>query len=141
MLKDFILGALEDIRTLIEVTSRDIDDIKNARHEELFKRNKLKEELVGSFENKKLLIDNEITKLTRKNPNKQVDEILEGEIKDLLSELQSSLLELKTINKNYARMVLGVSEFYNSLLDKLLPKESSGYKGVSPKASFIKLEV
>ncbi|MFW5990554.1 MAG: hypothetical protein ACOCP1_04030, partial [Campylobacterales bacterium] len=113
----------------------------NARHEELFKRNKLKEELVGSFENKKLLIDNEITKLTRKNPNKQVDEILEGEIKDLLSELQSSLLELKTINKNYARMVLGVSEFYNSLLDKLLPKESSGYKGVSPKASFIKLEV
>lgn len=140
MLKDFLKGAIHDIRTLIEITSKDIADIKEAKHNELFKRNRDKDELIASFENKKMLIDSEISKMAKKNPDKKPDEFLDNESREFLQELQTSLLELKKINKKYAKMVLAVSEFYNSLLDRLIPRESSGYQDVNRKASFIKIE-
>lgn len=140
MLQNFLNGAIRDIGTLTEITSKDIADIKQAKHDELFKRNRDKDELIASFENKKMLIDNEISKLAQKNPGKKPDEFLDDKAKELLQILQTSLLELKKVNKKYAKMVLAVSEFYNSLLDRLIPRESSGYQEINRKASFIKIE-
>lgn len=140
MLKTFINGAVKDIKTLSEITYKDIEDIKAAKHDELFKRNKIKEELISSFEKKKQLIDNEMLRLSKEHPDMKPSEFLDDEIKDLLTELQSSLLDLKKVNKRYARMVLAVSEFYNSLLDRLIPKEMNGYEEINKKASFIKVE-
>jgi len=140
MLKTFITGAIEDIKTLSDITYKDIEDIKTAKHDELFKRNRVKEDLISSFDKKKQLIDNEMLKLSKEHPDMKPSEFLDDEMRGLLAELQTSLLDLKKINKKYARMVLAVSEFYNSLLDKLIPKEMSGYEGVNRKASFIKVE-
>jgi len=140
MLINFLNGAIEDINTLTEITTKDIEDIQSAKHDALFKRNKIKEELISSFDKKKQLIDSEISKLAKQHPDLKPAEFLDDETKELLQTMQNALLQLKKTNKKYARMVLAVSEFYNSLLDKLIPREMSGYEGVSPKASFIRVE-
>lgn len=142
MLHHHLKSAVNDIRTLTEITRNDIQDIKEARHEDLFSRVKTKEELVTAFENKKALIDNEISKIAKKNPQKPLEELLPSEIRDQLDDLRESLKDLKSINKHYARMVLAVSEFYNSLLERIIPSEQNGYQGTSTRsASFLKVNV
>lgn len=135
MLIQYITSANSDILKMIEITSSDIEDIKLARHDELFKRNKIKDELIVSFENKKSLINSEISRLIAQNRDKSLDELLSNEIKNGLDEFQKNLALLKDINKRYARMVLAVSEFYNSVIERLIPTEMQGYRKVSSKNS------
>ncbi|NWF67177.1 MAG: hypothetical protein HXX81_06890 [Campylobacterales bacterium] len=134
MLIQYIASANSDILKIIEITSSDIDDIKLAHHDELFKRNKIKDELIVSFENKKSLINSEISKLISQNRDKSLDELLSDDIKNGLDEFQKNLALLKDINKKYARMVLAVSEFYNSVIERLIPTEMQGYKRVNSKS-------
>lgn len=142
MLHHYLQNAVNDIDTLINITQQDISDIKEAKHNDVFGRAKTKDELIGSFENKKALIDNEITKLLQENPNRTLDNLLEEEQKALLDEMKTKLHDLKHLNKHYARMVLAVSEFYNSLLERLIPTESHGYEGTKRSASsFLQVNV
>lgn len=142
MLQHYLQNAVKDLQSLIEITQSDIDDIKQAKHDVLFSRVKTKEELISSFENKKALIDNEIAKLARENSGKSLEELLPEPVRNLLDDMKSSLSELKKLNKHYARMVLAVSEFYNSLLERLVPTESNGYEGKKRAASsFLKVNV
>lgn len=128
MLQHYLLHAVKDIYTLIEITRNDIEDIKQAKHEKLFSRNRTKEDLILSFENKKAIIDHEVMKVAKANPGKNMEELLDQKTSDLLNSLRDSLKELKNINKRYARMVLAVYEFYNSLLERVLPSENNGYE-------------
>ncbi len=139
MLEHYLTGALQDIETLRELTLQDISDIKEAKHESLFSRSKTKEEVVSSFETKKAIIDNEISKLVKVNQGASLDAILDEVSSTLLDRLRESLKNLKELNKRYARMVLAVSEFYNSLLDRLLPSESNGYDQRLRNSSFLQV--
>ena len=56
----YIQGAINDLRTLIDYTKQDIESIKAARHEEIFERNPKKDALVKEFETKKALIPNRL---------------------------------------------------------------------------------
>jgi len=133
MLSHQLQSAIKNLETIINLTQQDIDDIKQARHDALFERMKTKEEFILTFETKKSLIDNEIAKLIENSPSVGLAELLSEEQHLLLEEFKSNLSELKNVNKRLARMVLSVSEFYNSLLSKMLPTEMEGYKSIRSK--------
>lgn len=133
MLSHYLDKALNNLEELTQLTQTDIDDIKLAKHEVIFDRSKIKEELISSFQNKKALIDNEISKLMEAHPDLGLENLLSEDDQGKLTSLKDRLLELKTLNKRYAKLVLTVSEFYNSLLEKMVPTEMNGYEKVAQK--------
>lgn len=140
MLCYYLEGAIKSLQTLIETTAQDIEDIKEAKHEAIFGRIKEKEQLISTFEEKKSEIDSEISKLSKENPDKNLEELLDERQKELLGTMRISLNELKEKNKHYARMVLAVSEFYNSLLERIVPSENSGYSNQKRASSFLQVQ-
>lgn len=143
MLTNNLKDAIREIDNLIELTKSDIEDIKEANHESLFKKAKIKGELINSFETKKSIVDREILKLVNENSDsgKTLEDILDENTKELIEELKVKLEELKDVNRHYARLVLGVSEFYNSLLEKVMPTEMQGYNKVVSSNSYLHLKV
>jgi predicted DNA-binding protein YlxM (UPF0122 family) len=141
MLTSHIKSAIADLDRLLALTKEDIADIKQAKNGALFTRIKAKEDIITSFEQKKSLIDNEILKEHEKNPNLSLNELLPEATVFLLDQFKEKLVELKELNKNYARQVLTVGEFYNSLLEKLIPTEMDGYNKVASSTSSLKVVV
>ena len=133
MLSHYLDKALTDLDQLIHLTQTDIEDIKLAKHELIFDRSKIKEELISSFQNRKAMIDNEISKLMQSSPDVGIDRLLSAEDQSKLESLKKKLFELKSYNKRYAKLVLTVSEFYNSLLERMVPTEMNGYEKVASK--------
>lgn len=127
MLSQYLNGAISDLQTLITYTKLDIDDIKQAKHDEIIARNEVKSKLIQEFETKKTLIDQEIKALQAKSPEKPLEEILDSSLIDSFGDMKTALVDLKQINSDYARMVFAVSEFFTSLLEKIIPTENVGY--------------
>jgi len=140
MLTHHLQNALEDLRDLIQITESDIEDIKKAEHDPQFDRLSLKEEKLKAFETKKAMIDHEISNLVTSNPQKALPDLLTADQHKLLEELKVELSNLHTVNKKYAKLVLVVSNLYNSFLEQIVPTEMQGYKKVASKNSAI-LEV
>ncbi|MBL0687679.1 MAG: hypothetical protein JJV95_05525 [Sulfurospirillum sp.] len=140
MLSHYLKTSIEDIENLIELTNKDILDIKEAKHESIFNRTKIKSDLVKTFENKKLMLDNELIKLVKNSGNKPLEEVLDDAQHKMLEKMKDKLFALKKKNKKYARFVVTVSEFYNSLLDNVFPRDVEGYKKLDHKpASLLKI--
>ncbi len=140
MLSYYLTGAVNDLKQLVKMSEQDIEDIKLARSEPQFERRKIKEDTLKSFENKKAMIDHEISKLMTQNPDVSLDKLLNEEENESLSNLKSSLSALRDVNKKYAKMVLAVSSFYNTLLERIVPTEMNGYtKQTSKDASFLEM--
>ena len=127
MITHYLQTTNEILSNIIEITQQDIQDIKQARHESIFERTQLKEELISSFEYNKSLLDAEITKKVSTNSNISLEDVLTQEQQEMLDVLKNSLIELQKLNKYFATMVIAVSEFYNSLLNKIVPSEQIGY--------------
>ncbi len=142
MLMHNLEKAIEDLERLMELTSMDIEDIKRARHDAMFERIALKERTLESFEKRKARIDGEIAALQKAYPESDLSELLEDETRRRLGELRDTLEKLQSLNRYYARFVITVGEFYNSLYEEMFPIEKDGYTGKSPKvASLIELRV
>lgn len=140
MLSHHLKGAVSDLDELVKMSEQDILDIKNANHEPQFQRRKIKEDMISSFETKKAMIDHEISKLMTNSPNTSLDKLLDENENSYLKSLKTSLAALRDVNKKYARMVLGVSSFYNTLLERLIPTEMHGYqKSTSKNSSFLEI--
>ncbi|MEK6658421.1 MAG: hypothetical protein AABY36_01910 [Campylobacterota bacterium] len=137
MLSYHLQGALSDLRDLVKITESDVEDIKVANHNPQFERLKLKEEKLKSFESKKAMIDYEISSLVSLNPNVELPKLLNDEQHVYLSELKVELSNLREVNRRYARMVLAVSNLYNTFLERLIPTEMQGYNKVASKESTI----
>jgi hypothetical protein len=133
MLSYHLKSALNDLRDLIEITREDMADIKEAKHDPQFDRLSLKDEKIKSFETKKAMIDYEISSLMTTQPEKELPELLNEEQHQMLSELKELLTTLREVNKEYAKLVLSVSNLYNSFLEKLVPTEMQGYNKVASK--------
>lgn len=140
MLSLHLQNALTDLRDLIEITKADIEDIKEAQHDTQFDRLSLKDEKLKSFEAKKAMIDHEISSLMTSNPDVDLPQLLNEEQHKLLEELKVELNNLREVNKHYAKLVLVVSNLYNTFLERLVPTEMQGYNKVASKNSSI-LEV
>ena len=142
MLAFHLQSALKDLEDLIAISQSDIEDIKLARHESQFERIGLKEDKIKSFEHRKAMIDHEISKLMRNNPDSDMTALLDDEQQALLQQLKIKLAELSGINKKYAKMVLSVGTFYNALLERVIPTEMEGYDRITSKnGSFLKVRV
>ncbi len=128
MLTHYLQTANELLSDLIETTQYDIEDIKQAKHESVFSRTKTKDELVKSFENHKSLIDNEISKMVKEAENPSLDTLLNEEQRSLLDAMRANLQTLQSTNKRFASMVIAVSGFYTSLINRLIPTEQVGYE-------------
>lgn len=140
MLTDNLKLAINDLNELLSITETDIEEIKKANHETVFKNAKVKNELIAKFENKKAEIDGELLELVHRN-DKALEDILTDDEKALIDELKSKLEELKSLNRRYAKLVLGVSEFYNSLLEKVVPTEMNGYSKVATSNAYLQVKV
>jgi len=140
MLSHHLQNALTDLRDLIEITQADIDDIKVAQHDPQFDRLALKDEKLKGFEAKKAMIDHEISSLMTSHPDIELPQLLNDEQHKLLDELKVELNNLRIVNKHYAKLVLVVSNLYNTFLERLVPTEMQGYNKVASKNSSI-LEV
>ncbi len=121
-------SAIVDIDALIEFTKLDIKDIKDAKHENLNVRLEEKKQLIASFENKKALLSLELLKLSELNEGKSIDQILNNKEADQMNLFKDRLSSLKSINKEYAKFVVTISEFYNSLIDKMFTLDGEGYE-------------
>lgn len=140
MLTHYLQNAIKDIEDLIEQTHKDIADIKVAKHSEVFERAKIKNDLIQSFGNKKSLLDNELMKMLKESGKKSFEELLDTEQKELLSKMKVKLSELKVCNKQYAKYVVTISQFYNVLLDSIFPRDQEGYTMANHKpASLLKV--
>ncbi|MDH4945272.1 hypothetical protein [Sulfurimonas sp. C5] len=140
MLTHHLKSALEDLKDLIQITKSDIEDIKAAQHDPQFERLSIKDEKLKSFESKKAMIDYEISSLMTQNPSVDLPQLLNDEQHALLDQLKEQLSELREVNKEYAKLVVIVSNLYNDFLEKLVPTEMQGYNKVASKDSSI-LEV
>jgi hypothetical protein len=128
MLSHHLEGALSDLRDLVKITEADITDIKEANNDPQFDRLSIKDEKLRSFEQKKAMIDHEISSLMTSNPDSDLSELLDEKQHKYLDELKIELHNLKEVNKRYARLVLAVSNLYNTFLEKLVPTEMDGYE-------------
>jgi hypothetical protein len=133
MLSHHLQSALTDLRDIIEITRSDINDIKEAKHDPQFDRLSLKEDKIKSFEAKKAMIDHDISSLMTKNPELDLPDLLNEDQHKALGELKEELVNLRDINKKYAKLVLTVSNLYNSFLEKLVPTEMDGYQSKASK--------
>lgn len=135
MLSHYLGEAIANLEKLIACTQRDIDSIKEARHTELFSNSPEKERIISAFESSKAKIDAELRSIV--NSGGSLGEMLSDEQKNNLDIMKQRLKTLKEMNKRLAKMVLAVSEFYNTLLTKMIPQDKSiavGYNA-SPLAS------
>jgi len=140
MLSHYLTSATKDIQTLIELTQTDIELIKEAKHEHVAKRAKIKNDLVQAFQTKKSLLDHELLKRVEASGRKPLAEALTSEEHSGLEAMKDALADLHRVNKEYAKYVVTISEFYNSLLDSMFPRESEGYHKSTPKpASLLKV--
>jgi len=133
MLSHHLQNALSDLRDIIKITESDIEDIKKAEHNPQFDRLSLKDEKLKSFETKKAMIDHEISSLMTSNPDTSLPELINAEQHQLLDELKVELNNLREVNKHYAKLVLVVSNLYNTFLERLVPTEMQGYNKVASK--------
>lgn len=79
-------------------------------------------------------------KMVKENNNRPLEELLDDEQKELLALMKAKLSELKLCNKQYAKFVVTISQFYNSLLDSIFPRDMEGYKMAQHKpASLLKI--
>ncbi|WP_457749727.1 hypothetical protein [Sulfurimonas sp.] len=140
MLSHHLQNALQDLQDLILITKSDIEDIKQAQHDHQFERLSIKEEKLKSFEAKKAMIDYEISSLMTSHVDVPLPQLLDETQHRLLDELKVQLSELREVNKHYAKLVVVVSNLYNTFLERLVPTEMQGYNKVASKSSTI-LEV
>lgn len=142
MLSNYLKRAIKDIEALIDLTKQDIQDIQQAKHENVFEHTKLKNNLILSFEANKALLDNELVLRVDANKESELADILSKEESSLLEVMRDSLTTLKELNKKYAKFVVTIGEFYNSMMDTMFPIDEQGYQKSTPKpASFLKVRV
>lgn len=135
MLSFQLQSAIKELDTLIALSLEDIENIKEAKHNPQFDRLSIKEEKIKSFEQKKAMIDHEISKLMTQEPVKPLSELLDEDQHQQLETLKLRLSTLRTVNQQYAKMVLSVGAFFNTLLERIMPTQMHGYHSVATRDS------
>ena len=138
MLKRYLDEAMGVLDELIAQTTEDIEKIKLADHTKVDDSVRRKNELVKKFESIKSLLDKELLRVSKENGGANLSSILDDEVKSSLALMRSKLEELYSKNKEYAKYVVGVKEFFDSLLKNMFKSESGNYdkEGLTPESLF-----
>jgi hypothetical protein len=127
MLKQILISTNNNLDQLINITLKDIDDIKKANHESLFERNIEKDKIVQEFISQKNQIDNILLK--RSESGLSLENMLSLEESNLFDEFKIKLHKFHNIHKKFSKMTLLVANFYNNLTNKVNQTEIDiGYK-------------
>ncbi|MGB2553085.1 flagellar biosynthesis protein FlgN [Campylobacter sp. MOP51] len=134
MLKTYLNDAIGVLDELIKTTNSDIENIKEAKHSAVEESVKLKNDLIKKFENTKSLLDKELLRISKEQNSSDLASILDDEVKANLVNMRSKLEELHLKNKEYARYVVTVKEFFDSLVKDMFKdaKDDSGYARATP---------
>jgi len=122
MLIDTLQTTINTLDKLIAITLEDIENIKHAKHEEVFKNTNIKEELANKFGTLKSQIDNILV-----SRNKPLEEIFTPEEETLFNIFREKLFEFNKQHKRFSKLAFSVANFYNTLLKKLINGETVGY--------------
>lgn len=139
MLKRYLDEAMGVLDELIVQTTEDIEKIKLADHSKVDDSVRRKNELVRKFESVKSLLDKEFLRVSKENGGANLSSILDDEVKSSLALMRSKLEELYSKNKEYAKYVVGVKEFFDSLLKNMFKGEQDGgydKNGLRPESLF-----
>lgn len=139
MLKRYLDEAMGVLDELIAQTTEDIEKIKLADHSKVDGSVRRKNELVKKFESVKSLLDKELLRVSKENGGANLSSILDDEVKSSLALMRSKLEELYSKNKEYAKYVVGVKEFFDSLLKNMFKGEQDGgydKNGLRPESLF-----
>lgn len=139
MLKRYLDEAMGVLDELIAQTTEDIENIKLADHSKVDDSVRRKNELVKKFESVKSLLDKELLRVSKENGGVNLSSILDDEVKSSLALMRSKLEELYSKNKEYAKYVVGVKEFFDSLLKNMFKGEQDGgydKNGLRPESLF-----
>jgi len=121
-----LINTLENTITILDkllsITLEDIENIKLAKHEEVFKNTKTKENLAYKFSELKSQIDNILI-----SRNKPLEEIFTPEEEKLFNLFREKLIEFNKQHKRFARLAFSVANFYNTLLNKIQNNEKVDY--------------
>ena len=113
----------EILNKLINITDKDIESIKEAKHDEIFANIKIKETLAIKFQNTKNEIDTILA-----NRNKPLDQIFSPEEAQEFEKFKTLLNEFHKKHKFFAKLSFSVTNFYNTLLSKIKGKKQVTYE-------------
>ena len=125
----------ETLNKLIEITNQDIENIKEANHEAVFANIMLKEKLALEFQNIKSEIDYILS--TRNRP---IEEIFSKEEEIEFDKFRTLLNEFHNRHKFFAKLSFSVTNFYNTLLNKIKGKKQLTYEKTYVPNSYLKIK-
>jgi len=127
MIKKLLDEAIGELDELINLTIQDIANIKEAKHSSVDESVKKKNALVRAFEDTKRALDKELLKVSKESGMTTLASVLDDEVKSKLVLMRSKLENLHKVNKEYARHVVAVKEFFDSLNEKIFGTKASEY--------------
>ena len=119
---------------LIKITEEDIKNIKEANHEEVFKNISIKEDKAKEFHNLKSQIDSILT-----SRNRPIEEIFTPQERVEFEKFKTLLSEFHQKHKFFAKLSFSVTNFYNTLLEKIKNKKRVTYNKDDIQNPYMKL--
>ena len=127
MIKKLLDEAIGELDELINLTMQDIANIKEAKHSSVDESVKKKNALVRAFEDTKRALDKELLRVSKESGTTTLASVLDDEVKSKLVLMRSKLEILHKVNKEYARHVVVVKEFFASLSKKVFGTQVNEY--------------
>jgi len=112
MIDEIIDNMSNLVKQLQESISQDIEDIKQAKHEELLLRNDEKHSMINDISNLKARLNEELI-------NQMENGVDVNIYRDKVDNLEVQLKELYELNKRLASIVLPVQQMYKDLVDDI----------------------
>ena len=112
MLENIINDMLKHVTNLKNAINQDIQDIKEAKHEELLKRNDEKHLLIDTIMNLKVELNKELMRLIQNGEDVNI-------YRQSVDDLEVQLKELYELNKKLASIVLPVQQMYKELVSEI----------------------
>ncbi|TKX28306.1 flagellar protein FlgN [Campylobacter estrildidarum] len=140
MLKKHLDEVNAILEKLIALTQEDIENIKVAKHDTVAPSVEEKNKLISEFTTAKKQLDASLVELNNSS-TKGLSELLDEEDKQKLDLLKKNLQTLHTTNKEYAKFVLIVKDFYDGLVNKMFnlndgTNNAYGDKKTTPESIF-----
>lgn len=124
------------LNSLINLTQEDIENIKEANHNEVFKNISIKENLANEFQQLKNEIDSILV-----SRNKPIEEIFSKEEEQEFEKFKELLNTFYDKHKLFAKLSFSVTNFYNALLAKIKNKKKITYDKDDIQNPFMKIKV
>jgi cob(I)alamin adenosyltransferase len=112
MIENIVKNMSDLVDQLKSSINQDISDIKEAKHEELLKRNDQKHSMIDEIMNLKIQLNKELIALIQESKDVYI-------YRQSVDTLEVQLKELYELNKKLASIVLPVQKMYKDLVSEI----------------------